>query len=207
MSRCEIIDSLKEHLLFEAVNTINKGGIVAVPTETYYGLAVDYENEAAIKKIFTLKKRAAEKPVLLLVSKVNQLSSLVSSIPDFYYPLIEEFWPGPLTLVFPAREDVSKLLTANTETIGVRQTPHQHARELINKLGKPITATSANISGQPAARTPAEVREMFGDQVDMIIESKSGGELPSTVIKQLGKRFCIERQGVVDMTDRLPLCE
>ena len=206
MSRCKTLDCLGESLLSEAVSTIERGGVVAIPTETYYGLAVDYENETAIKKLFTLKKRAAEKPVLLLISELSQLFSLVSSVPDFYSQLIQEFWPGPLTLVFPAKDNVSPLLTANTGTIGVRQTPHQHALEIIDKLKKPITATSANISGQPAARTPDEVRQMFGDQVDMIIESESGGELPSTVIRQIEDRFCIERQGVIDMSHRLALC-
>jgi L-threonylcarbamoyladenylate synthase len=186
---------------------IQKGGIVGIPTETYYGLAVDPKNEKALKRLFRVKKRPDSKPVLVLISTRDQLETLVLDIPDIYHSLMDEFWPGPLTMVFPARPEVSHLLTAGTGTVGIRLTPHPVARAIIEAAGKPITATSANISGDPPARSALDVSLMFGDTIDYIIDGGESGEtLPSTVIRPLGEGFCIERQGGVDLLSRFPLC-
>ena len=169
--------------LARAVTVIRNGGVVAFPTETYYGLAVDPFNREALDTLFELKRRDQNKPVLVLIQDPGQLPLLVRDIPPLFQPLISKFWPGPLTLVFNALAGLSPRLTGNTETVGARISSHPTARLLTEKIGGPITATSANISGQAPGVTPAEVREQFGDQLDMVIEGgRTPGGLGSTVV-------------------------
>ncbi|KJR96799.1 MAG: hypothetical protein VR65_26990 [Desulfobulbaceae bacterium BRH_c16a] len=190
--------------LHRAVAVLRQGGIVAFPTETFYGLAVDPGCESAVAKLFQVKQRPAHKPLLVLIDRREQLSELVSEIPPLYRNLMEKFWPGPLTLVFPARKDLSRQLTGDTGTIGVRISPHPIALKLIGELGKPVTATSANLSGQLPAKTAYEVFEMFRDTVDYILD---GGEtaagLCSTIVGLESGSLTILRQGQVDVASEL----
>ncbi|WP_163336772.1 L-threonylcarbamoyladenylate synthase [Desulfopila sp. IMCC35008] len=207
MKHSDVSIQMKDDPLRNAVECIARGGIAGIPTETYYGLAVDPENEEALERLFRIKMRPESKPVLVLISCREQLESLVADIPDTYVELMDEFWPGPLTLVFQARAGVSSLLTAGTGTVGIRQTPHPVARAMIESIGKPITATSANISGQPPASSAADVCRMFGKEIDCIVDGgESGEKMPSTVVRPRGDEFCIERHGVVDLRSRFSLC-
>lgn len=142
--------------------------MVAFPTETYYGLAVDPFNREALQRLFQVKKRSFDKPILTLVENVGQLSLLAREIPVLYHPLIEEFWPGPLTLLFPALERLPSLLTAGTGDIGARISSHPVARALVRACGFPVTATSANISGHPAVCRAADIRHQLSD-IDLLI--------------------------------------
>ena len=190
-------DSLAEAIRL-AASSIKKGGIVAFPTETYYGLAVDPFNEKALQRLYELKKRPSSKPILTLVNNQNQLSLLVRSVPVQYNALMEQFWPGPLTLVFPAKPGVSSILTGNTATVGVRISSNTTAQALVTGSGIPITATSANLSGQKPASCPDEVRQQFGDQIDMVID---GGATPggkgSTIIGTIHHKLVLIRSGVI----------
>lgn len=185
--------------ILQAVDVLQRGGLVAFPTETYYGLAVDPECEPAVAKLFEVKQRQAHKPLLLLIDRREQLADLVFDIPDKYLDLMDKYWPGPLTLVFPARENLSRLLTGDTGTIGIRISPHPMARELIRRLGKPVTATSANVSGGIPAQTAGEVFEMFQEKVDYILD---GGATPaglcSTVVGLEHGNLIILRAGQLD---------
>lgn len=187
-----------------AVAVLQQGGIVAFPTETYYGLAVDPDCEAAVVRLFQVKQRLTHKPLLLLIDRCEQLFDLVSEIPQNYRDLMDKFWPGPLTLVFPAGKNLSRQLTGGTGTVGIRISPHPIARELIRKMGKPITATSANLSGLSPAKTAAEVFKMFQDKVDYILD---GGEtaagLCSTIIGVQDGKLTILRKGQVDVVSEL----
>lgn len=169
--------------LDRAAAIIKKGGVVAFPTETYYGLAVDPFNEEALETLFRLKRRSRSKPILVLIKDAGQLSLLTPDIPPLFQPLISRFWPGPLTLVFQALAGLSARLTGNTGTVGARISSNPTAKLLAEKTGIPITATSANISGRPPATTSAEIREQFGRHLDMVLE---GGQTPggpgSTVV-------------------------
>lgn len=158
-----------------AVRVIHEGGVVAFPTETYYGLAVDPFNSAALARLFELKNRSFDKAVLVLVHDQGQLPQLVEQVPSVFRPLLDVFWPGPLTLVFPARPELSPLLTGGTGTIGVRVSSHAVAARLLSSLGTPVTATSANISGREPATNAAQVKAQFGSAVDFILD---GGETP-----------------------------
>ena len=184
--------------LNRAVAVLNEGGVVAFPTETYYGLAVDPLNPMALNYLFTLKQRDIAKPILTLVDDRESLSSLVHEIPIVYNQLMEKFWPGPLTLIFQAKINLPILLTAGTSTIGVRQSSHPFARQLLRAFGRPITATSANISGQDAAVDAYEVKAHFGDQIDMVFDGgRAPGILGSTIIGLDGIQLNLISEGVI----------
>jgi L-threonylcarbamoyladenylate synthase len=172
-----------EVLLEEAKELINAGQVVALPTETFYALAAHPFQEQALKSLFALKERPPDKPVLLLVSKPEMLSSLVSHIPKAAGALIKAFWPGPLTLVLPARSNLSGWLTAKTGTVGVRQPRQPITCRLIDYLGIPVTGTSANRSGKPPLNGAPEVDREFGDRVPLIVDTgPCAGGLPSAIL-------------------------
>jgi len=188
--------------LNRAVAVINSGGIVAFPTETYYGLAVDPLNPLALNLLFAVKQREIRKPILTLVDDRESLSHLVHEVPALYESLIDVFWPGPLTLIFQAKVNLPTLLTAGTSTIGVRQSSHPFARQLLRAFGRPITATSANISSRPAAVDAFEVKSQFGRKIDMVFD---GGRTPgitgSTIIGLDADKLVLVREGVIPFAE------
>ena len=184
--------------LDRAVAVLHDGGVIAFPTETYYGLAVDPFNPLALNHLFTLKQRDIAKPILTLVDDRESLSSLVHEIPILYLQLMERFWPGPLTLIFPARINLPNLLTAGTATVGVRQSSHPFARQLLRAFGRPITATSANISGHDAAIDAHEVRAQFGNRIDMVFDGgPAPGKTGSTIIGLEESKLKLLREGII----------
>lgn len=160
-----------------------RGGVVACPTESFYGLAVDAYNEAAIRKLFSLKRRDPGRPVLILIPSTESLRDCVTHIPPVAVPLIHEFWPGGLTLIFDASKSISPLLTGGTKTIGIRLSSHPVATVLAQSIQGPVTGTSANISGAPPCRRAEEVKAHFGEMIDLIIDSgETSGGIGSTVL-------------------------
>ncbi len=187
-----------------AVEHLHRGGIVAFPTETYYGLAVDPDYAPAVTKLFAAKKRQEHKPLLLLIEKKEQLAALVQEVPQLYVSLMNRFWPGPLTLVFNAQSHVNRQITGHTGTVGIRISPHPVAEQLVRRMGKPITATSANISGLSPARSPQEVIAMLGNRVDYIVDGGiTGGGLCSTVVGIKNSRLCLLRRGQIILSEEL----
>jgi len=182
----------------QAVVIIAQGGIVAFPTETYYGLAVNPFSHQALERLFSLKQRPTAKPILTLISHLGQLSELTASIPDLFKPLLAEFWPGPLTLIFKAKPGLPNLLTAGTSTVGSRISSHPLAQELVKSAGMPITATSANISGQLPAISAAEVRRCFGPKLDWLIDGGiTRGGAGSTIIGHDQDGLRLIREGAI----------
>lgn len=184
-----------------AVQVLRQGGVVAFPTETYYGLAVDPFNQDALSRLFAVKKRAISKPVLTLINNREHLQLLVIDISPVFTLLMDQFWPGPLTLVFSAQQSLPALLTGNTDTVGVRQSSHPVANMLADAFGGPITATSANISGQEPAVAATEIKKFFRKGVDAIINGgKTPGGKGSTIIGIRQNRLQCLRDGVVPYT-------
>lgn len=181
-----------------AVAVIRRGGIVAFPTETYYGLAVDPFNREAVSRLFAVKRRAPDKPILCLVPDREHLRPLARVIPAAYQPLMDAFWPGPLTLVFSADDEVPVILTGYSGTVGIRVSSHPLAALLAQTYGGAISATSANFSGHPAAISAAEVAAQLGPDVDFILD---GGDTPggpgSTLVGLVGDCPVLLRPGVV----------
>jgi L-threonylcarbamoyladenylate synthase len=188
--------------LGHATDLLRAGGVVAFPTETYYGLAVDPFNPAALDRLFRVKHRPSRLPILVLVGRRSQLPLLTSEVPSLYQRLMENFWPGPLTLIFPALPTLPHQLTGQTGTVGIRHSPHQVANALIDAFNSPITATSANISGYPAASSAEDVARMFGDDLDLVLDGglTPGGKGSTLVGMEQNQLVCI-RDGQIDYTE------
>lgn len=181
---------------------------MAFPTETFYGLGGDALNDEALKKIFQIKEREENKPLLLLIADQTWVPGLVKKTSPIAERLMEKFWPGPLTLVFEASPHLSSLLTANTGEIGLRISSHPVAQALVRLVGKAITGTSANLSGQPSASFAHEVFRALGTKVDAILDGgKTTGGLGSTVLDVSSAVPKILRQGAVSWAELAPFIE
>ena len=166
-------ETLHDAAYDEIVSFLRRGGIIAFPTDTAYGLGVDPFNDAAVDLLFNVKGRPETKPILLIVDSVAMAESISHPSASFY-EVVEKFWPGPLTLVVPAGPQLSVRVTAGTATIGLRWPSAPFANTLVRRFGRPVTATSANRSGEPATITAGEVRSQLGDTLDALID---GGAL------------------------------
>ena len=182
----------------KAANLINSGGIVAIPTESFYGLAVNPTDVKAINRLFDIKKRRGDQPILILIPSVEQLDHYVDHVPDIARRLMNQFWPGGLTLIFEGKPKLPRELTAGTGRIGVRLSSHPIATALAKAVGTPITGTSANISGQPACSSAKEVLQHLGDKVDLILDGgKTAGGKGSTVLDVTMDPPVVVREGMV----------
>jgi L-threonylcarbamoyladenylate synthase len=177
MTPCLKIDPEKPDAenLAEAVRILREGGVVAFPTETFYGLGADARNEAAVEKIFRIKGRDFKNPLPLIVATDRDVIPLVDEIPEAAQILMKAFWPGPLTLVFWASSSVLPRLTANAGKIGIRVSSHPVARLLAGMLGGPLTATSANLSGGPECSSAEAVMDALDGLLDTVVD---GGATP-----------------------------
>lgn len=162
--------------LSHAVAALERGDVIVFPTETLYGLGADALNSAAVEKVFQLKGRDLGNPFPVLVADVAMLDRLVASVSPLAQQLMDNFWPGPLTIVLPARPDIPRPLVSQTGGIGVRISSQPIAGQLVKMLARPLTATSANPSGEEPARTLSEARNYFRERVEVFID---GGTLTS----------------------------
>ena len=151
--------------LVAAVDAVKSGGVIAFPTDTYYALGVDAMNESAIRRAFEIKRRTATTPMPVLVSQTSQIKRLSEGFGKSSQALTDRFWPGALTIVVPAAEDVPEVLTGGLDTVGLRMPDHELALKLISQTGCGITGTSANISGQPPSKDWQVVADQIGDRV------------------------------------------
>lgn len=162
---------------------LRSGGIAAFPTETVYGLGADGLNAAAVTHIFEAKGRPADNPLILHVTGAAMLEGVVGGVPPVAYPLMDAFWPGPLTLVMPAAEAVPRVVTGGGATVAVRCPDHPVALALIEAVGRPLAAPSANRSGWPSPTTPEDVLEDLDGRIDAILDGgPTGMGLESTVV-------------------------
>jgi len=169
-------------VLSDVAALIQKNGVVAIPTDTFYGLAANPFDVKTVSRLFEIKGRDTSKPILLLISGLQMLPSLVEEIPPLAEKVIGRFWPGPLTLIFRASKSLPDLLTAGTGTIGIRFPNAVLPTRLIDRVGFPITATSANRSGEPSPASAQEVERALGPSLDCILDGGSCATLPSTVL-------------------------
>ena len=181
------------------------GKVVAFPTETFYGLGADILDAQALQKIFRIKGREENKPLLLLVADRIWLPGLVKRISPRAERLMERFWPGPLTLVFEAGPHLSPILTANTGKVGLRISSHPVARALVQTVGRAITATSANVSGQPSISLAGEVFQVLGRKIDALLDGgKTAGGCGSTVVDVSDVSPKIIRPGAIPQAELAP---
>jgi len=165
----------------KAAEIIKSGGVVAFPTETVYGLGANAYDEQAVKKIFELKGRPQDNPLIVHISKKQDVYIVAREVPEKAKVLIREFWPGPLTLVLPKNPSIPDIVTAGLDTVAVRMPDHPIALKLIRLSGVPIAAPSANISGKPSATQPEHIKKYFGEKV-FLIEGKVKIGIESTVL-------------------------
>ncbi|UCE62653.1 MAG: threonylcarbamoyl-AMP synthase [Nitrospirota bacterium] len=171
----------------EVTRCIQQDGVISVATESFFALAAGVEHGAAIQRVVSMKKDRQAKPILVLIGERAQLIPLLSRIPPGAEVLIDRFWPGPLTLVLPAASHLPDALTGGTGTIGVRQPLTSRLLALLRSTG-PLTGTSANRSGETPLQHPREVEEIFGKDLDLILDSgPSPGGKPSTVLNLVGE--------------------
>jgi L-threonylcarbamoyladenylate synthase len=172
--------------------------LVVYPTETFYGLGADPYSDVAIARLFAVKGREAGKAIALIAADTTSAFAIAREVPQAARALAEVFWPGPLTLVLPARDGFAPALLGADGGIGVRVSPHPIACALAAGLGHPITATSANLSGEPPATTMAEARRALGGRVKAYLEGGTlAGGAPSTVVAFEAAGVRIVRPGAI----------
>lgn len=181
-----------------AADFIRRGEIVAIPTDTYYGIAADPFNLAAVDHIYRIKGRPEARALPILVNSTKQAVSLAFDVPYTFHKLATKFWPGPLTLLVEASTGVPLKVTANTGNVAVRWPNSAIVNGLIDLIQGPITGTSGNISGQPACATALELMEQLGDRLPLIIDAgETPGVLASTIVKLEGDDWEVMREGVI----------
>ena len=188
----------EETILTRAAEILAGGGVIAYPTETFYGLGADATNEKAIEKIFAVKGRNFKNPISLIIGQADDIYPLVQDVPETAKKLMTAFWPGALTIIFSAADKISPLLTAGSGKIGLRVSSHPGAQGIVQKLKRPLTATSANLSGAPECTRASEVAEQIGDKIDAIIDlGNTPGTKGSTIIDVTCTPPVILREGAI----------
>jgi L-threonylcarbamoyladenylate synthase len=178
-------------IILQAAEIVKNGGVVVFPTRCLYGLGADAWHRQAVDRIFAIKQRSEQNPILVLIDHPGQLAQLAKRIPDAAARLMERFWPGRITLVLEARDTVPANLTAHTGKIGVRMPGHAVALALVKAVPGPITGTSANLSGRPGCHRIDDLDAQIAGQPDLILDAgRLKGGIGSTV---------------VDVTDETPL--
>ncbi len=185
----------------ETIAILKSGGIIAYPTETFYGLGADACNETALERIFSAKGRDYRNPIPVIIEDRGSLSKWVLNIPDTAAALMDRFWPGPLTLVFQASAAVAARVSAGTGKIGIRVSSSRIASELAGSLACPLTATSANLSGHPECTRSEEVYRQLKDRIDAIVEGgPAQGGKGSTIVDVTYGPVKVLREGAVPLS-------
>ncbi len=194
-----VIDAERPDRSFSRCREIfRSGGILAFPTDTFYGLGADPHNAKAVERLFSIKGRAADRPILLLLADAAEVGKWAVDTSPAADRLMKRFWPGPLTLLFKSRPDVLRGLTAGTGRIGLRVPANEITRSLLRYLGSALTGTSANLSGGPDPLSAGDVLRELGDRIDLILDGgPAAGERPSTIVDVTADRPRIVREGAI----------
>jgi tRNA threonylcarbamoyl adenosine modification protein (Sua5/YciO/YrdC/YwlC family) len=181
-----------------AAELISRGRVVGVPTDTFYGLAADPFNLAAIEEIYRVKGRPEDRALPILVSSIEQAITLARDVPPLFLTLAQKFWPGALTLLVDASHKLPLKITANKGRVALRWPASRVVSALIEQWGAPITGTSANISGHPSCSNAEDLMMQLGDQLPLILDSgETGALLSSTIVDLGGERWQVVREGLV----------
>ena len=180
----------------EIVEVIKDGGVVIMPTDTIYGIIADATNEYAIQRVYEMKKRNENKPMLMLVNSIEMLEKYVSSINDIERKLIDELWPGALTIIFKKR-NVSDLLTGGLDTVGIRFPDNKLLIDIMNELNVPLLSTSVNVSGDESATCINNINNLILDNVDYVYDVGECKGEPSTIVVVNDNELKVLRDGVI----------
>jgi L-threonylcarbamoyladenylate synthase len=197
-------DAPQRDAIEEAAKWILGGGVVALPTDTLYGLAADPFSAAAVARVFEVKGRAAERALPLIAADAAQVASQLGTLGETAARLAARFWPGPLTLLVTAPRAIARDVVGGTGRVGVRVPADRVARAICAAAGQPVTATSANLSGDPATADPDEVERTLGDRIDLLIDAgATRGGAPSTIVDVTGSAPFLVRAGAIAWEDIL----
>lgn len=192
----------RDKVIEKAAKLLQDGKVVAIPTETVYGLAASAYNDDAVNEIFDIKGRPADNPLIVHISNLVMLKNVAASMPESATVLAKKFWPGPLTLVLKKTQAISNLVTCGLDTVAVRMPSQPVASEIIERAGVPLAAPSANISGKPSPTTARHVYDDFKDRIPMIVDDGSCCVgIESTVVALTGKVPTILRPGIISLED------
>lgn len=183
------------------INTLNANEVAAIPTETVYGLAANGLSEKAVEKIFDLKKRPSFNPLILHIGNQNEVLKYVSRLPDKAKKLIELFWPGPLTLILPKKENVPNIVTSNHPTVAIRMPNHPKTLELLKSIDYPLAAPSANLFGQISPTTPEHVFRYFENKIPILDGGACQDGIESTIIGFENNEPIIYRFGAISQEE------
>ena len=184
--------------LKKAISLIRAGDVVAMPTETVYGLAGDAKNAFAVQKIFNTKGRPADNPLIVHISSIDQLHDFAESIPDDALRLADKFWPGPLTLILKRKPTVLDIVTAGLDTVALRMPNHSLALNLIDQTG-PLTAPSANRSGKPSPTKPNHIKQDYGNSLPILDGGTTDVGIESTVLDLSESPYRVLRPGAISI--------
>ena len=206
MIQNKIIRVAKDHpepdIINQAAGILKTGGLVIFPAACLYGVAANALSADAVEKVFQLKQRPRNNPILVLIKNTDQLGDLVATVPDKARILMDRFWPGGLTLVFNAAGSVCPVLTAGSNKLGIRLPGHPVARALVNSVDSPVTGTSANLSGQPGCIRTDMLCPDVVEKADLILDAGPvKGGAGSTVVDVTCTPPRILRQGATPATD------
>jgi L-threonylcarbamoyladenylate synthase len=173
-------------IIERAARAIQSGGILAMPTDTLYGLAVDPSSEGAVQRLFAVKARPSERAVPLVAADIAQIAAAFGQVPDVVRKLGTRFWPGPLTVLLPLQSAIcayAESISGGTDRVGVRVPDHAVTRAVCRAAGRLLTATSANPSGRPATNNPDDVAATLGEEIDLLLDAgPTPGGSPSTIV-------------------------
>ena len=181
----------------KAVSALRTGGVIAIPTDTVYGLGADAFNADAIQKLYTIKGRPEEKPIPLVLGAVKDVETVAQNIPGYFYHLTKKFWPGGLTIIVESKNLLTQL-TAGGNTVGLRIPNHELLLNILNEFGGPMAITSANLSSEPASTSPQEFGSVLTNKLDYIVDDgRTPGPIPSTVYDISISPPVIHREGII----------
>jgi L-threonylcarbamoyladenylate synthase len=181
-----------------AAGFIKRGDVVAIPTDTFYGLCADPFNLAAIERVFQIKGRPENRALPILVDSIEQAVGLARDVPDAFLTLAQKFWPGALTIVVEATHRLPLKVTGNSGRVALRWADSRIATALIGAVAGPVTGTSANLSGRPSCSNAAALAEQLGDRLPLILDSgDTNGTLASTIVRIDGEQWSIVREGAL----------
>lgn len=184
--------------LEQAISELHHGGVIAFPTDTVYGIGASPEHPEALRRIYDLKGRSPDKPLPILIARIDVLDVLSPDVDERLVDLAERFWPGALTIVLPAADHLPAEVKAPDNTIGVRLPNHSIPLTIAERSGGAIATTSANFSGQDSAHSASEIRDAFGSQIDLILDGGFAPQSnPSTVIRVVDGEIVVLREGVI----------
>lgn len=201
-------DRISESILHQVICSLLEGAIIGYPTETVYGIGCDAYNSTAIEKIYKLKGRNYSLPLIVLVDDKSTVQELTTDIPETAEVLMNEFWPGPLTMIFKASSSVPKILNAGKGTIGLRISSDPVCKHILENFKMPLVSTSANPTGSAPATSAEKLKDYFGSKIDIIIDSgPRNQELVSTILDVSSNNLKVEREGAISRSQILQVIE